>query len=507
MAFADGRLRVTELLASLSLATDLGTGQPLGHGLSTSLLAVGIAKEIGCPPDQVRHVQQTTLIRFIGCNADAAETSRMAGGDELGFGSDFAPALMGSRPEAALTMARAVGKGQPIARRARLVAAAFADSSGEDGLAAHCEVGSMLARRLGLEDPVIVALQHAYERWDGRGNPAGLEGAEIPLETRIAIVARDADLFTRAGQDVAAILRRRRGHAYDPNVVDIVMGLEGSASEAEWEDVLAAEPEPATYVSDIDRALRAVADYVDLKSPWTRGHSPAVAELAKEAGRLAGVDNETRRDLERAALVHDLGRVGVDNGVWDKEGPLGTSDWEKVRLHPYLTERVLSRCAALAGLAQLASSHHERVDGSGYHRGSSTDQLPRAARILAAADMMQALTADRPQRRALDLDGAIEVLEAEAASGRLDPDAVSVVIEAAGGKGRARTPANPGGLTDREVEVLELVARGHTNKAIAEELFISPKTVGRHVENIYAKIGVSTRAGAALYAMEHRLLG
>jgi HD-GYP domain-containing protein (c-di-GMP phosphodiesterase class II) len=506
MAVADARLRVTELLASLSLATDLGTGQPLGHGLSTSLLAAAVAQELGCAPEQVRHVQQTTLIRFIGCNADAADTSRMAGGDELDFMSSFARAHMGSAAEAAVTMARTIGADETLFRRARLVASAFA-TSGDEGLAAHCEVGSMLARRLGLDESVILALEHAYERWDGGGSPAGLEGDEIPLETRIAIVARDADLFSRAGEDVAAILGRRRGHAYDPDVVDAVIGLGAPAAEVDWEEVLDAEPEPVAYVEDVDQALRAVADYADLKSPFTRGHSPAVAELAAEAGRLAGVDEETRRDMARAALVHDLGRVGVDNGVWDKEGPLATSEWEKVRLHPYLTERVLSRCVPLAGLAQLASSHHERVDGSGYHRRSSADELPTAARILAAADVLQALTSQRPHRPAFELREAIEVLEDETGSGRLDPASVDVVIEAAGGAGRAHAPANPGGLTHREVEVLRLVARGGTNKAIGEQLFISPKTVGRHVENIYAKIGVSTRAGAALYAMEHRLLG
>jgi HD-GYP domain-containing protein (c-di-GMP phosphodiesterase class II) len=250
-----------------------------------------------------------------------------------------------------------------------------------------------------------------------------------------------------------------------------------------------------------------VADYADLKSPWMRGHSPAVADLAGEAGRLAGLDEETRRQMRRAALVHDLGRVGVDNGVWDKAGPLATADWEKVWLHPYLTERVLSRCAPLSGLALIASSHHERLDGSGYYRGAVAGDLPRAARILAAADVMQALSAARPHRPAWGLDEASEMLEAEAAARRLDPEAVTAVIEAAGGTPNRVATANPGGLTDREVEVLRLLAKGNTNKTIGQELFISPKTVGRHVENIYVKIGVSTRAGAALYAMEHRLLG
>jgi HD-GYP domain-containing protein (c-di-GMP phosphodiesterase class II) len=507
MAFADARLRVTELLASLSLATDLGTGQPLGHGLSTSLLAVEIAHDLGLAPDQVRHVQQTTLIRFLGCNADAAETSALVGGDELSFMAAFAPSHMGTTREAILTMVTAVGKGQPPARRAKLVAAALADSGEAEGLAAHCEVGSMLARRLSLEDPVILALQHSYERWDGRGNPAGLTGEEIPLETRIAMVAKDADLFARAGQDAIPLLQQRRGKAYDPEVVDAVVHIRPSAREAEWGEVLDAEPEPHAYVTDLDGALGAVADYADLKSPWMRGHSPAVADLAGEAGRLAGLDEETRRQMRRAALVHDLGRVGVDNGVWDKAGPLATADWEKVWLHPYLTERVLSRCAPLSGLALIASSHHERLDGSGYHRGAVAGDLPRAARILAAADVMQALSAARPHRPAWGLDEASEMLEAEAAAGRLDPEAVTAVIEAAGGTPNRVATANPGGLTDREVEVLRLLAKGNTNKTIGQELFISPKTVGRHVENIYVKIGVSTRAGAALYAMEHRLLG
>jgi HD-GYP domain-containing protein (c-di-GMP phosphodiesterase class II) len=429
----------------------------------------------------------------------------MAGGDELSFMSAFSPAHQGSKSEAALAMVKAIGKGQPLPRRAKLIAGALAGD--DEGLAAHCEVGSMLARRLGLDDPVIVALQHAYERWDGGGDPAGLEGEQIPLETRIAVVARDADLFARAGEDIAAILHRRRGKAYDPDVVDAIVRLEPRSGEAEWGEVLGAEPEPWAYVLDIDHALAAVADYADLKSPWTRGHSPAVAELARNAGRLAGLDDGSQRDLWQAALVHDLGRVGVDNGVWDKEGPLAASELEKVRLHPYLTERVLDRCAPLAGLARVSSSHHERVDGSGYHRGSSGDDLSLATRILAAADVMQALTTDRPHRPSWSQDEAIEMLEEEVAAGRLDSEAVGLVIQAAGGVAKSRTTAYPAGLTEREVEVLRLVARGNTNKQIGQKLFISPKTVGRHVENIYAKIGVSTRAGAALYAMEHRLLG
>ena len=507
MAFADAKLPVTELLGSLSLATDLGTGQPLGHGLSTSLLAVRVARELGCDDARIRHVQQVSLIRFLGCTSDSDDTARMTGGDDLSFMKAFAPAHMGGKGEAARAMIRAVGSGKTATRRLRLIGAALTQpASDAGGLAAHCEVGAMLARRLGLDAEVVLALEHAYERWDGTGDPAGLEGEEIPLETRIAVVARDADLFARRGDDVVEILRARRGKAYDPQIVDLVRKLGLSGNEAEWDEVLASEPRPALMVQDIDHSLSVVADYVDLKSPWTRGHSRTVADLAEQAGRLLGMTEDRVRDLRRAALVHDLGRVGVENGIWDKAEPLATAEWEKVRLHPYLTERVLSRCQALAALGEVASSHHERSDGSGYHRKMTADQLSKTGRVLAAADVMAALIADRPHRGRFDTGEATRMLDEEADAGRLDPEAIAAVVAAAEGRSRLARATNPGGLTDREVEVLCLIARGHTNRVIGEELYISSKTVGRHVENIYSKIGVSTRAGAALYAMEQRLL-
>ncbi|HEX2404667.1 MAG TPA: HD domain-containing phosphohydrolase, partial [Acidimicrobiia bacterium] len=284
-------------------------------------------------------------------------------------------------------------------------------------------------------------------------------------------------------------------------------GLAQPHREAEWNDVLAADPEPIAYVGDIDQALAVVADYVDIKSAWTRGHSRRVADLAETAGRTLGMSDERCHDLRRAALVHDLGRVGVENGIWDKPGHLATDEREKVRLHPYLTERILSRCPALAGLADVASSHHERLDGSGYHRQTTREQTTEDAMVLAAADVMAALTTDRPHRARFDVEEAAQLMNAEVAAGRLEPEATAAVVSAAGGAPATAKAVNPGGLTDREVEVLRLLARGDTNRRIGEALFISPKTVGRHVENIYVKIGVSTRAGAALYAMEHRLLG
>ena len=508
MAPGEPKLRVVELLASLSLATDLGTGQPTGHGLSTSLLAVSLAREVGCGPDQVRSVLHVALLRFLGCTSEASDTARTAGGDDMSFLAAMAPVWMGSTGDAVRALVGAIGQDQSLPRRVRTVGSALADTKGDVRvISAHCEVGAMLARRLRLGEPVIDALAHAYERWDGKGLPNGLSGEDIPLEVRIAAVARDVDLFARHGSDVVGLLAKRRGKAYDPEVVDAFGRLGYSHREAEWQDVLALEPKPVEHLDDLDHALRALADFVDIKSPWTRGHSPKVADLSVGAAQEMGMGTLECATLRRAAMVHDLGRVGVENGIWDKPGRLSTGQWEKVRLHPYLTGRILSRCHELAPLGDLACSHHERIDRSGYHRQLGGEQLSTLARILAAADVMAALTAARPHRPALALQEATQTMTTEVAAGLLDRDAAEAVIAASGSKSLMPPMGNPGGLTDREVEVLRLIARGYTNRLVGDELFISSKTVGRHVENIYAKIGVSTRAGATIYAMEHRLVG
>ena len=504
-------LRLTELLASVSLATDLGTGQPLGHALRTCTIATALAEELGCGVEDVRTVHQFALLRFLGCTSDAAETAAVVGGDDLSFIGAMSPVFMGSGRELLGRYLRSAGAGRPPAQRARFVARAVGDlRRGPGSLATHCEVAAMLARRAGLEQPVVTALEHAYERWDGKGSPGGLAGDAIPLAVRIVVAAKDVDLATRLGDDPRRRLGERRGRAHDPAVVDafdrvgddVLARLDGAD---EWDGALQSEPSPPASVAEdgLDAILTAFADFADLKSPWSRGHSRAVASLAEAAGRLAGCDDTACDGLRRAGLVHDLGRVGVENGIWDKPGPLGASEWERVRLHPYYTGRILARCSALASVVGPASSHHERLDGSGYHRSLAGDALSLEDRILAAADVFAALTAERPHRSAFGDDAAARLLEAEAG---LDPDAVACVLAAAGQREAPSVPSRPADLTEREVDVLRLIARGRSNKEVAAALVISPKTVGRHVENLYRKLGVSSRAAAAVFAMEHRLL-
>jgi HD-GYP domain-containing protein (c-di-GMP phosphodiesterase class II) len=381
--------------------------------------------------------------------------------------------------------------------------------------ATHCRIAGNVAVGLGLGVAVRDPLQHVFERWDGNGRPAGLSGEAIPLAARIVPLASVVEFHRRRGGATLAVqaARARRRTQFDPELVDrfcagtsrILAGLDVATS---WEDVIDAEPalRPVLSTGELDAALQAISELADLKSPYTTGHSRAVAELACEAARRSGFSEEWVQELRRAALLHDLGRLGISNAVWDKPGPLSSGEMERVRMYPYYTLRMFSRQARLGAVAELASAHAERLDGSGYPRGLSGGALTPEARLLAAADVYQALIEPRPHRRSYEPHQATQEIESEVRAGRLDGEAVRAVLGATGHRvGRRR--AWPSGLTSREVEVLALLAHGTSNKEIAARLCISVKTVGNHVEHIYSKIGVSTRAEASLFAMQQGLVG
>jgi HD-GYP domain-containing protein (c-di-GMP phosphodiesterase class II) len=377
---------------------------------------------------------------------------------------------------------------------------------------AFCEVAQMLTDRLGLPGSMQGLFAFLVERWDGKGLPGRARREDIPLPVRIASVARDAALQRMLGgaEFAARVVRRRAGGAFDPAVAIPLADaapelLAPDADASAWEEALACEPGPHLTLEGegIDRALGAMGDFADLASPYLVGHSAGVAELATAAAQQCRLEAADLVKVRRGALVHDLGRVAIPVRIWQKAGPLTPDDWERVRLHAYHSERVLSRSRFLAALAPVASFHHERLDGSGYHRGTAVAALAPPARLLAAADAYHAMTEPRPHRAALSPGQAAETLGREAAAGRLDPDAVTAVLEVAG----QRVPRieRPAGLTEREAEVIGLLARGLQTKQVARRLGISIKTADHHIQNAYAKIGVSTRAAAALFAMQHGL--
>jgi HD-GYP domain-containing protein (c-di-GMP phosphodiesterase class II) len=272
--------------------------------------------------------------------------------------------------------------------------------------------------------------------------------------------------------------------------------------------MLEIEPFPQVWMDDerVDAGFIAIAALTGLKSPWLREHSTRVADLAEAAAWRLGLAADSVTLLRRAALAHDLGRVGVSNAIWEKPGLLGFGEWERVRLHPHYTERAFAQSRDLAPIGVLAGSHHERLDGSGYHRGTRAPGLEQAARILAAADCYAAMREARPHRPALDAETAETELLREVDEGRLDRAAVDAVLAAAGHHVSQRPRELPAGLTQRELEILLVLVRGKSNQEIADDLRISVKTVGNHVQHVYEKAGVRSRAAATLWAFEHDLV-
>ncbi len=515
-AAAGTELRLAELIAAISIATDLGMGQPMEQALRTCLLAVGLAQRLGTSGQALSDTYYLALVEHIACTADSYETALYTGGDEMAFRRQAAPAALGARKDLLPFMLRHFAADRPAPERLRLLFTMMMHGKERFAgmTAARCEVGPIFAERLGLSPGVRLSVTQALERWDGAGGPAGLAGEAISLPARIIQVAHDMELIARIGGIEVAVeaARSRRGQGYDPSIADLFIqegpALIGTLSESTLDRVLASEPAPRMTFreSDLDRVADAVADMVDLKSPYLHGHSSGVSRLAESAAACLRCPEDERTLVRRAGLLHDVGRTGIPNGIWHKPGKLSGSDLERVRLHPYYTERVLSYSPVLGSLVGVAASHHERLDGSGYHRGSGAAQLQMAARILQAADVYQAMTQDRPHRPALSADEAARLLEGEAGSGRLDRQAVAGVLEAAGQRRASPRREFPAGLSEREVEVLRLLCRGETNRQMAGGLHITEKTVGHHVEHIYNKIGRSTRAGAALFAMESDLI-
>jgi HD-GYP domain-containing protein (c-di-GMP phosphodiesterase class II) len=328
-------------------------------------------------------------------------------------------------------------------------------------------------------------------------------------------VARDVSLFLSAAgpEQARAVVEDRSGAAYEPELASLAaLNLDEMLAELDetrmWEHALEREPSPPVWLSGdrIDAGFATVAAITGLKSPWLREHSTGVAELAEAAAWRTGLPAESVTDLRRAALAHDLGRVGVSNAIWEKPGPLGFGEWERVRLHSHFTERAFAQSSALAPIGRLAGSHHERLDGSGYHRGCRGPDLDQAARILAAADCYVAMREARPYRPALDGPQAEEELVREAKEGRLDSEAVDAVLAAAGHRVSKRPHELPAGLTPREREVLVALVGGASNQAIGDDLGISAKTVGHHVQHVYEKAGVRSRAAATVWAFEHDLV-
>ncbi|MDX6678522.1 MAG: hypothetical protein QOE31_2574 [Solirubrobacteraceae bacterium] len=501
------RARLIDVFAALSLTTDLATGLPFERGLRACLVADGLARALELDPPDHRAAFLASLLRGVGCG-HSSENAAL-----FGSAIAFERFLVTFDPgDAAVAGAQLAAFESVVGKPAMQAFLAVAPTVGPSAVRASCEVAVALGAELGLPAAVLEAFDDVFERWDGLGLPRGLAGEALHPIARVVGICEQAAIAHATGGVAAAraeIARRSGGQldpsqcdAFNANAYQIVAPIESADDLVDA--VRAAEPPPALWLSpeELGAPCAALATFADLRGSLLVGHSPHVARVALDAARLAGLD--ALDDLRLAALLHDVGRAGVDSSIWDRPGPLGAADRERVRLHPHWTERVLTSTSVLAPLAGLAAAHHERLDGTGYHRAARAADLPRGARLLATADVLAALTEDRPHRPARTRDEAARIVQDEAIAGRLDPEAAAAVIEASGAPRPRR--AWPNDLTDREVDVLRLTARGQSNKQIASSLVVSPRTVQKHLAAVYDKTGRRTRAGAAVFAVQHGLI-
>lgn len=504
-----------ELLAALSVAIDLGLGQPAEHMLRSALIATRIADRLGLGRDQRDSIYYTTLIMWIGCHADSHEYARWFG-DDISVRHDSYLVDWSGLPYQRFLLSNAA-RGKPWTQRMKTISALVLNARGQLSrlVHSHCTSAALLADRIGLGADVQHALRFTFERYDGHGLPNGASGDAIPLPTRVAALADMAEVHQRIhGDDGAvAMARSRRGGQFDPLVVDALTEhatqvLADPLTGDAWAAALQEAPDRDHQLDadELDSLLIAFGDFVDLKCPFTLGHSRATARLVADAAIAVGLDADSVALTRRAGHVHDLGRIGVSNQIWSKSGPLTAAEFERMRLHPYLTVRVLKQVRGLEQVAHVAGNHHECLDGSGYPRGLAGAMLSMPDRLLAAAVSYQSAVEPRPYRAELTAAAAARRLRERVRAGALDAVASDAVLYAAGQQHR-RPRVRPDGLTAREIEVLCLVARGASNKEIAASLVISEKTVRNHVERSYAKIGVSNRIGACMYALQHGFIG
>ncbi|MES1199475.1 MAG: HD domain-containing phosphohydrolase [Pseudomonadota bacterium] len=504
-------VRRNEIIGVLSLAVDFAIGQAVGYGLRSAIGSMAIAREMGCDEALAAESYYQGLLQASGCNAETDVLNALFG-DEILLRQDVARIERADPTQMLALVLSHVGAGREGPAPQAFGDAAYSAIMGAANRVfhSHCETASKLAERLGLSSNVQRNLAQTHERWDGAGLPDKLVGTAIALPVRIATVVHHC---IRLGgflpvEDVITRVQSRSGAAYDPAVVDAVLSrlpvlLIDMDDAAAWESAICDFPPDDVSLSEaeLDIACEVLADFIDIKSPAIAGHSRAVSALAEAAGQVAKVTAQERALLRRGGLLHDLGYAAIP-------GPqrLSHAMSEQGRLHPYYAQRLLHRAPGLAPIGTLIAEHHERLDGSGFHRASRGPDLSTLSRLLSAADCYQTLTETRGRREALTPKQAAQTLREDSRAGSLCGQAVAAVLEAAGQTGRRKKVAHVAGLTAREIEILQALARGGANKYIARELELSPKTVDNHIQSIYAKLGVKTRGGATLFALERGLL-
>jgi HD-GYP domain-containing protein (c-di-GMP phosphodiesterase class II) len=416
--------RLSDILSALSCALDITEGQPPGHAVRTGLIGMRLADLVGVPLEDRGPLFYALLLKDLGCSSNAPRLCSLFGADDRALKRDH-KLTDWARPSRSLGYAlrNSVPAASPMGRALRVASMLVHErGSGRELTRTRCDRGADIAAMLGFSGATREAIRTLDEHWDGNGMPEGLSGPAIPLLGRIVSLAQTTEVFasTFGVETAVAVAVERRRRWFDPALVDALRSLEGD--DEFWGVVLgrsperhlrALEPEDQVLLADeerLDDIARAFARVIDAKSPYTYLHSERVAELAGTIGRRLHFSDVQLRDLRRAALLHDIGKLGVSTLILDKPDRLTERERAEIRVHPAYTQRILDRVPALAGIVEVASAHHERLDGKGYHLGLTAERLSPMSRALAVADVYEATTADRPYRKGLPRHEAVAIL-------------------------------------------------------------------------------------------------
>jgi putative nucleotidyltransferase with HDIG domain len=436
-------LRLSEVMAALSHALDISDGHPAGHATRTCLIGMRIADDLDLEAVDRSALFYGLLLKDLGCSSNAARLSSLYGADDH-VAKRNAKRIDQTRMTEALTYIVRNSGGIRDLLRVLAAGAKTMRQVTED----RCERGAEIARMLELPEASAETIYNLDEHWDGKGHPHGLAGEEIPILARIACLSQTTEVFLREFGLAAALemAEKRSGRWFDPGLVGILRSLgedrdfwRAVESADAGARVAALEPEDRVVIADeatLDRVAKAFAQVIDAKSPFTARHSERVAELAVAAATTLGFTDESLRDLRRAGLLHDIGKLAISNLILDKPGKLTVEEFEAVKRHPLVTEQILGRVSRFADIAGIAAAHHEKLDGSGYHRGIHGDELDPPARVLAVADIFEAMTADRPYRRPMEAEQALELMRLDVGL-RICPEAFAALERSAGTLDRA----------------------------------------------------------------------
>ncbi len=421
------QLHLSEIISALSYALDLTEGQPLGHSVRSCVIGMRLAQEIGMDAPQQRDLYYALLLKDAGCSSNSSKMAHLLGSDDIRAKRDVKVTDWTRLSFESLQYALAhVCPGSPFLDRVRAVfeIASNQKRTAKELVKMRCERGSAIARRIGFSEDTADAIQSLDELWNGQGQPMGLRGEEIPLLSRIMNLAQTAEIFhAQYGVTAALNIVSKRSHRwFDPNLVRAFRSIAKHSSF--WEDVFDAKaqvlllaPSDSPIAANdeaLDRICLAFADVIDAKSPFTYRHSAGVAGAAVAIARTLSVDESQIKVIRRAALLHDIGKLSVSNTILDKPSKLTNDEWGVVKKHPYYTLEILKRIPGFAELSDLAASHHEKLDGTGYFRNKKGEDLSLSARILVVADIFDALSAKRPYRDALPLETVFEIMRRDA---------------------------------------------------------------------------------------------